>query len=234
MLNYYITVGGQNERNLRSYYGVHVSGSSGLVGKPPFKDAQKYSWDYLNGEYIDLSTRRYKAREITLHCWIERTRSSGECSETAAVDTLNTFLKAFDTDGLVTLRISFDGSRALSSNLYYLVYLKESNVKYKWRKDKQIMEFDIVLVEPSPEKIVFQRMYAAPNLTATATFSSVSEFEIDWGDGNVSHDLVGTNSAVTHTYLSAGTYIIIVSGVTKDISISITNGNEQDHEEEER
>lgn len=237
MVNYYIKVGSGAERNLRSYYGVHVSGSKGLVGKPAYKDSQKYSWDYLNGEWTDLSTRRYKSREITLHCWIEAAATMSvrtTSAETTAVWLMNNFLKAFDTEDLVRLRISFTSEDDIENSLFYLVYLKDSDVKYKWSKGRQIMEFDIDLIEPSPEKIIMERKYLSQEPAVTASYSSVSEFDIDWGDGSTSHDLVGSNKTVTHTYASAGTYYIIVSGVTKDITITVPEGEEEEHEEIER
>lgn len=221
MLEYFIKVGDQAEKNIKTEYGVHVSASEGLVGKPPFKDGRSYSWDYLNGEWTDLGSRRYKSREIRMVCWIAASDYGFLAAEGRCVRQMNTFLGKFDTDGLVRLRIRFNGSEDVRNNLYYLVYLKSSSYRYKWRKGQQVIEFELRLVEPSPEKSVYLRTYEAG--TVTADFSSSSEFDIDWGDGSVSYDLVGSRQTVSHTY-RAGSYVIIVSGIEKDIDIRIPSG----------
>lgn len=221
MVEYYIKVGSNAEQNIKTEYGVHVTGTAGLIGKPPFKETRSYSWDYLNGEWTDLAIRRYKPREITLHCWLETSASAAVGAEGNAVDKMRDFLAIFDTDKLIRLRVRFNQSDDIRNNLYYLVYLKDNEVKYKWHKAHQYIEFDIKLVEPSPEKMLYTRTFTAGSITVT--YTSASEFEIDWGDGSNSYDLVGTNKTVTHTYAS-GTYVIIVSGVTKDITISVPNG----------
>ena len=224
MIHYLIKVGSDEEKDILTEYGVHVSGSTGLVGKPEYKESRKYSWDYLNGEWVDLGERRYKPREITMKCWISA--KSTKNAESAAVAMLNSFLSVFDTDKLVRLRIMFN-TGGLSNGLFYLVYLRGSSPKYKWNKRHQVIEFELRLTEPSPEKKIFQRSYTGSGLTAIATYTSSSEFEIDWGDGSVSYDLVGSNKTVSHTYASEGTYFIIASGVLKDIDVTITSSNAQ-------
>lgn len=229
MIHYLIKVGSEEEKDILTEYGVHVSGSTGLVGKPEYKESRKYSWDYLNGEWVDLGQRRYKPRDISMRCWISA--KSATHAEGVAVNMLNTFLKVFDTDKLVRLRVEFS-SQGINNQLFYLVYLRSNAAKYRWNRLHQIIEFELRLVEPSPEKKIFERTYTGSSRTATATYTSSSEFEIDWGDGSVSYDLIGSNKTVSHTYASEGKYYIIASGVLKDMTVNIPDVSPSDQEDE--
>ena len=50
MLRYTIATG-QSETNILDEYGVHVSGTTGLLGRPDFKNQTKFDWPYLHGEW---------------------------------------------------------------------------------------------------------------------------------------------------------------------------------------
>lgn len=216
MLRYTIATTGTNT-NILTTYGVNVSGTTGLIGRPDFKEpSHKYNWEYLNGEWIDLGHRRYKPRTITMRCWLKG------ATKQLAIEKLNNFLKAFDTDQLIRLGVGFvqNNSGAIQNDtkgLYYLVYLSKVNIKeYKWRSGKQILNFDITLVEPSPIKRIY-KVTATDSGTVTATYTSTSEFDIHWGDGDVDVNLIGTSQIKTHGY-TGGNFILIVTGVIGDIS----------------
>lgn len=216
MLRYTIATG-QPETDILSEYGVHVSGSTGLLGRPDFKNQTKFDWPYLHGEWIDLRERRYKPREIKMKCWVKAT------SEQSAINRMNNFMKAFDTNQLVRLHIDFvehGGSSAPvyqgAKGLFYLVYLsKHDQPKYKWRNSKQIITFEITLTEPSPVKRVYE-VGGTDGGTVTIAYTSTSEFDIHWGDGNVDYDCIGTGEA-NHT-VGAARQFIIITGVISDIT----------------
>lgn len=208
----------QSGTDILTEYGVRVSGTTGLIGRPDFKEpTHRYSWDYLNGEWIDLAKRRYKPRTITMKCWIAGS------DKQQAINKMNTFLKAFDTDKLVRLSVTFlqneDGAVQYGTKgLYFLVYLSKVNIRdYKWKSGKQIVMFDITLVEPSPIKRVF-RITATDVGNVTATYTSTSEFDIHWGDGEVDYDNIGTAQIARHEYSNTGSFIMIVTGVLSDIT----------------
>lgn len=214
MLRYAIATG-KTETDILAEYGVHVSGSTGLVGRPDFKKTSVFSWDYLNGESIDLARRRYDTRNIRLRCWLKAS------SKQAAVDNINTFLKAFDTHGLVRLHVDFVNSnnqiQTGTKGLFFLVYLADSDIKnVVWRSGSQTIIFDIILKEPSPVKRVLM-MDATDVGRVTILFDSTSEFDIHWGDGSVTYDCLGDSSA-SHDYATTGKHYIIITGVIPDIA----------------
>lgn len=214
MLKYTIATG-KNATDILTEYGVHVSGSTGLVGRPDFKaPTHRFGWDYLNGEWIDLKARRYKPREIRLRCWMKSD------SKQSAIENLNTFLKAFDTDSLIRLHVSFissDGSvQPLTKGLFFLVYLSDSDIRnVVWRPGRQILSFDITLIEPSPIKRVYQ-VQGTDTGSVAIRYNSASEFDIHWGDGAVTYDCIGENEA-SHAYTTTGRHFIIITGVISDI-----------------
>ena len=132
-------------------------------------------------------------------------------------------MKAFDTNQLVRLHIDFvehNGSSASvyqgAKGLFYLVYLsKHDQPKYKWSNNKQIITFEITLTEPSPVKRVYE-VGGTDGGTVTIAYTSTSEFDIHWGDGNVDYDCLGTGTK-NHVVGSARQFIII-TGVISDIS----------------
>lgn len=131
-------------------------------------------------------------------------------------------MKAFDTNQLIRLHIDFvehGGSLAPvyqgTNGLFYLVYLsKHDQPKYKWSNSKQIITFEITLTEPSPVKRVYE--VSGTDLgTVTIAYTSTSEFDIHWGNGDVTYDCIGTNE-VSH---AVGSHqFIIITGVISDIS----------------
>lgn len=221
MLRYTIATG-KAETNIETTYGVHVTASKGLVGRPELKNtSKKYDWDYLHGEWVDLNSLRYKAREITLSCWIKDT------SEMNAVTKLNNFIKELKKNELIRLTITFlrnngnpidPGTPNANHSLFYLVRLSNpGNVTYKWHRGKQVLKFDITLTEPSPVKRVY-KVVGTDVGSVTMTFTSTSEFDVYWGDGNKAIDNIGTEQSLTHAYGTVGTHYLIITGVISDIS----------------
>lgn len=215
MLKYFIATG-KAETNILTQYGVNVSGSTGLLGRPDFKNAEKFDWKYLHGEWIDLRNRRYKSREIKLKCWVKAN------SEQSAINRMNNFMKAFDTNQIIRLHIEFvnNNSGAVISGakgLFYLVYLsKTGQPSYRWNPSRQVISFEVTLTEPSPVKRVIE-VGGTDSGTVTLNYTSSSEFDIHWGDGDVTYDCIGTDTA-SHAYTTSGKHYLILTGVIGDIS----------------
>ena len=215
------------ETDIAATYGVRVSGTSGLIGRPNFKKTAKYDWDYLNGEWVDLQSRRYESREIVMKCWLKAEPSGSTSAEQVAINRMNNFMKAFDTDSLVRLHIVFvsnSGSVPVGGNngLFYLVYLaKAAQPDPHWNPNKQIITFDVTLREPSPVKRVY-RLSATDTGRVRVTVTSPSEVDIHWGDGSVTYDVVGTGVETIHEYTDIPNNChIIITGVIKDATTTV-------------
>lgn len=223
MLRYTIATG-KNATDILATYGVNVKASEGLVGRPDLKNPiRKYDWDYLNGEWVDLNGLRYESRDITLKCWLKGS------SEMDAVNKMNNFIKAFQTNALIRLAVTFlnnDSSPMTGNNtLYYLVRLSKSGkVNYKWHRGKQMLHFDFTLNEPSPVKRVY-KVVATDVGSVTIAYSCSSEIDIHWGDGVADIDNMGNNQSISHSYKEVGTYILIVTGVISDIAAMTVTGS---------
>lgn len=169
MITYTFKKGSEMAVNLRSVpytwggqlstFSVHVEKSTGLVGKPSLKAVEDFDWKYLHGTTPDLSHRRYQDRDIALTCWME-----GD-SKQQLVERLDTFLHWFRYDDLILMKVAWDTDNDnggvtpnphASKGLFYLVWLKAvSDVRYKWRKGKNIVKFTLNFVDPYPVKRIY-------------------------------------------------------------------------------
>ena len=227
MLTYYIATG-LSETDIDAAYGVRVSGTEGLLGRLDFKKSDTYNWDYLNGEWVDLQSRRYASREIVMHCSVKAEPTVSLSAEQVAINKMNAFMKAFDVDRIVRLHIVFVGNNGQSvpisgnSGLFYLVYLaKAGQPDYEWNPHKQIITFDITLREPSPVKRVY-KLQATDIGTVKVTVTSPSEVDIHWGDGSVTYDVTGTGVEKVHLYNDIpNKCYIIITGVIKDATTTV-------------
>jgi len=225
MLKYYIATG-TAETNILTEYGVNVSGSTGLLGRPDFKNAEKFDWKYLNGEWIDLRNRRYKSREIKLKCWVKAN------SEQNAINKMNNFMKVFGTNKLIRLHIEFVNNSngevvTGAKGLFYLVYLsKTGQPSYKWNQSRQIISFEVTLTEPSPVKRIYKVVSTYGDHSVSLSYHSATEFDVHWGDGDVDYDLLGGTAqsplTLDHEYKGAGTHYVIITGVIPEITSTLT------------
>lgn len=221
MIRYTIATA-QAETDIRTEYGVNVEKSD--IEVPNFKKQDEYNWPYLNGKSIDLSQRRYDKRKITLTGWMKA------ANKQSAIDNLNALRKAFDKESLIRLRVSFiDDSGNVQTGtkgLFFLVYLESLKLnKAKWKRGQQIWPVEIILTEPSPIKRVYKVGGATDSGEITITYTSSSEFNIHWGDGEVDYDCIGSNQVIGHKYNSFQTHYIIITGVIKDISAMLVESH---------
>ena len=198
---------------------LHVESSTGVLDLPKLKAPTSVDWADYHGEVIDLSEKRYQAREITLNCWL---RAKGKMDFTERVNRVYDILRQ---DGTQRLMISIHPTKPL----VYEVYCEDGVAPSKrWHDDKMIGTFSLKLKEPDPVKRVIrhQRMnYATSELKIE--LKSDKMITIYWGDGEVTADVYGDctgDNAIKHTYADNGIYYAIVGGVIEEITEFSTNG----------
>ena len=134
------------------------------------------------------------------------------------------FLAQWQKDGTQRLKVEYDGK---AKPLVYEVDLTdEINPSETWgRYNDELMvgTFQLKLVEDEPVKRVLRHISATANSVSTITLTTVKMVNIYWGDGNMTSNVSGTNTTVTHTYTDAGEYDIIITGVIEKITAMTTN-----------
>lgn len=200
-------------------FDLHVESSTGVLDLPKLKTPTSVDWADYHGEVIDLTEKRYQAREITLNCWL---RAKGKLDFTERVNRVYDILRQ---DGTQRLMISIHPTKPL----VYEVYCEDGVAPSKrWHDDKMIGTFSLKLKEPDPVKRVIrhQRMnYATSELKIE--LKSDKMITIYWGDGEVTADVYGDctgDNAIKHTYASNGIYYAIVGGVIEEVTDFSTNG----------
>jgi phage-related protein len=196
-------------------YGVFVSDSKGVVGRPKLKAPASVSWDNYHGNAVDLNHKFYEPREITLSCFIKADNKNDFISR------MSEFAQLFDKSGSQRLMIDVHPIKAL----VYEVYCKdEINVVKKWSDELMVGTFDLKLIEPEPVKRVLKHMRVNESTrTCTVTLTSTKLVNIYWGDGTVDFDVSGENVTITHDYATNGDFFVIVTGCIDEISAFSTN-----------
>lgn len=199
-------------------YGVKVSGSRGLIDPLKMKSPDKVTWPDHHGECPDLAAPRYESREISLDCYIKA------ASSTAFILALQTFSAAWQKAGLQRLMIDVNDGSPTRKPLLYEVYLEAGlQVSKKWKEGKMIGTFTLVLREPEPVKRVYSFVASAGSLMASMTVVSDEPVNIYWGDQSDDLNVDTDSGELIHTYSTAGTYYIIITGVIEDITDVITD-----------
>lgn len=209
-LQYYIN--GVNFRN----WDVRVSDSKGLLDRPALKKLYSVEWPDEHGEVVDLSGKRFEAREITLSCFIKAN------SKIDFVTKLNAFLEQFSADGTQRLMVEIHPTKPL----VYEVYLPNSvAITKRWNDALMVGSFTIKLREPQPVKrVVRHQMTGEENATLEITLTSRKLLAIHWGDGTADYDINGTARTISHTYKEPGIYYALIDGVIEQVTDFETNG----------
>jgi hypothetical protein len=196
-------------------YGVFVSDSKGVVGRPKLKTPASVSWDNYHGEAVDLNHKFYEPREITLSCFIKADNKSDFISRMAQ------FAQLFDKNGSQRLMIDVHPIKPL----VYEVYCRdEINVAKKWNDELMVGTFDLKLIEPEPLKRVLKHIRVGDSTkTCSITITTTKLVNIYWGDGNADFDVSGENITIKHDYTSNGDFFVIVTGCIDEISKFETN-----------
>ena len=203
-----------NGKNFKDW-GVYVQDSDGILDQPRMKEPFRVDWPDLHGEMIDLSRKRYEAREITLSCWI---KASGKLD---FINKLNHFLDQFTKDGTSRLQVEAHPTKPL----VYEVYLDGGvAVRKRWRDDVMVGTFNLVLREPDPVKrVLMHQRFDSGSQTLTVTLNTTKPLTVYWGDGTQTNNVFGTQT-LTHTYTANGRYYAIIAGVLEGISSFSTSG----------
>ena len=127
-----------DNRNFRDF-GVFVSGSKGLIGKPPRKKPNIFEFPGESGHVADLRNVRYDPREIELTCFIKSNSAESIVSQYDGFTSLLT--SATETK---TLKIEV-GTKSLG----YQVYLSNASVLNKtFSEGVNVGTFTLKFVEP--------------------------------------------------------------------------------------
>lgn len=193
-------------------FGVEVSKSSGIIGGLSKKDSLSVDYDGYHGIVVDKSRPRYKERTISLECFISASGKS------AFLEWANYFISKFDKPGNVRLKVEYDGeTRPL---VFEVDRISDTDIEKTWDDELMVGTFTLKLRECEPVKRVLRFIGSG---TATITITSVKMVNIYWGDGEHTYDVSGSTKTVSHTFITDGTYDIVISGVIEDITYFDTN-----------
>jgi len=126
-----------------SSFGVYISKSEGLLGRPNRKKPEIYEYPGESGHIADLSEILYEPRNIKLSCFIKSN------SIDSLITTYNNFaaLLSGQTE-MKNLIIKIDGQEKLT----YLVYVDEiSNLDKDFRDGINVGRFSVTFIEPQPQ-----------------------------------------------------------------------------------
>lgn len=187
------------------------------------KEPLKVTWTDQHGDVVDLATPRYEARIITLECFIKA------ATPTAFILALQTFIAAFQKNGLQRLMIDVDDGVETRKPLLYEIYQCEDiEISKKWNQAKMIGTFTLKLREPEPVKKVykFDANIGTGVVTVNMTLTTTDPINIYWGDGQHIYDVTTSTGQVSRTYTATGTYYIVLTGVIENITTVTTNATE--------
>ena len=200
--------------DIRSAYGVHISASNGILGKPKTKERQREEYLNLHGSYVDLGMTRYADREISLSCFIKAT------TKIDFINKVDEFTDLINAPGLHRLEIALDGQKVL----FFEVYNKNAiEPAKKWSGGTQVGTFALRLIEPCPVKRVYHGYISDRNLPVELSVVGGSDLHVFWGD--TTHDFDVENFPLSHQYDSdQEEFYIIIAGTTDEITdVSATN-----------
>ena len=92
-----------------------------------------------------------------------------------------------------------------------------SNIDKKWRAGKFYGKFSLKLIEYLPVKRVLRFVKNNTQNTLQINIDSKTPFNIYWGDGTVTENVLG-QQLLSHTYQEEKIYQIICAGVLEDIN----------------
>lgn len=204
--------------NLKDY-DIRVESSAGVLDLPKLKAPASADWGDYHGEVLDLTDKRYQAREITLNCWM---RATGKIN---FAEKINRFYEHFRKDGTQRLMISIHPTKPL----VYEVYCPDGIAPSKrWHDDKMIGTFSLKLREPDPVKrVVRHQRIGSSSAEVSVALKTDKMVNIYWGDGEVTQDVYGDftgDKALTHRYAENGIYYVVIAGVVEEITDFATNG----------
>jgi hypothetical protein len=126
-----------------SSFGVHVSESEGLLGRPNRRKPETYVYPGESGHIADLSSVEYEPRTIKLSCFIE---AGTVASLITAYESFTALLYGQTTVKNLILKI--DGQNKLT----FGAYVSEiTELKKKFRDGVNAGTFTVTFIEPQPQ-----------------------------------------------------------------------------------
>jgi hypothetical protein len=126
-----------------SDFGVYVSKSEGLLGKPKRKKPETYEYPGESGHIADLSAIVYEPRTIKLTCFI-----SADSAESLIASYKNFSSLLYGQTTARDLILKIDSQPKLTFN----VYISEiSDIDKKFRNSVNAGTFTITFIEPQPQ-----------------------------------------------------------------------------------
>jgi hypothetical protein len=126
-----------------SSFGIYVSKSEGLIGKPNRKRSEIYEYPGENGHIADLSTIVYEPRTIKLSCFI---KADNVDSLITTYENFSSLLYEQTTNQNLILKIDDQ------EKLTFSVYINEiSELDKKFREGTNVGIFTVTFIEPQPQ-----------------------------------------------------------------------------------
>ena len=126
-----------------SSYGVHISKSEGLLGKPKRKKPETFEYPDENGYTVDLETVVYEARTIKLNCFIVSNNID------SLINNYENFTELlYEQSQLKALKLLIDGIEKLSFDCYVS---EISDLNKGFRDGQNVGTFTITFIEPEPQ-----------------------------------------------------------------------------------
>lgn len=126
-----------NGQNIKEAYGVHVSASAGLFGRPKRK-YNVYTFPGQSGHEVDMKSKVYEHRVIKLSCFILSS------SDVDLVDKYERFTKAIlDITEYAALKVQI-GEKEITRKVYVSDL---SDLRKKWGENVGV--FELQLAEPN-------------------------------------------------------------------------------------
>jgi hypothetical protein len=192
-------------------YGAVVQQSSGFLDEPKRKSLLSFSWPEENGLDIDLSGGYYiDARNPKIVFLLKG--SDYHDLQVKRMQLVALFKRPgyqyIKLAGMLTLSLAYMADQAVFELLSNLRDMPCGG------------RLTVNLTEPFPETKQFYTVKTGA-ASSSLTISASKPVTVDWGDGYFSYVAVGT-ATVTHNYLTAGTYGIVVYPTDGIISITPT------------
>lgn len=199
-------------------FGVYVSASQGLMGKPKPKARKTYDWKEYHGKAVDTDPLQYDEREISLQCFVVAEDWGAMHRNTERL------FAEFERSGLSRLVLEYMGKA-----LVFDVYLDgEIALKKTFRKGIMVGEFTLKMKEPEPVK----RSFKLSGTRLELRFESPSWITVSIdGESESYKGTVNLNKTLRPRSLSsrlgdADMHYISLSGEVKTISQLFTNAEE--------
>ena len=119
--------------------------------------------------------------------------------------------------------IEVDDTVVTRKSLLYEVFLQEEiDLQKKWNATHMIGTFNLKLREPEPVKCVYKFVAIAEALEVSIQLTTTDPINIYFGDGSSQFDVLTATGEVNHSYASAGTYYLVLTGVIENITAVTT------------